>query len=121
MADYAVSVAISDHHAGDTWQGFGIGPITINGDTPPIELARVRMTIREFARNTAVLVYDSEPGGLPAVITNGNTWTAEFGPTAPADFPLPAGRYWGDVETTDDDGNVLTIYRVTFTVRPDLT
>jgi len=94
MADYAQTVTLSDVKVGDRWIGIStIGPVTINGVTPGVTLARVRLTFRLGASTLALDSSGTSPG---ITISDAATWTA----TIPArdSFLTRAGKWSWNLE-----------------------
>jgi hypothetical protein len=100
---------------GDRWQGIAaIGPVIIDGSQPAAPLARVRMQFRRGGRLGAT--FDSEPGGLPIVISNAATWSAHVPPNG-GTLPLEAGAWQWDAEFwAEGDTAPLTLYRGSITI-----
>ena len=104
---------------GDTWDGLTITGVTIDGEAPSTELASVLIhfrTARTATGDAAHILSSADEEEL--VIDDAATWTV----TAPAQsLPLTAGKWYFDVQFTDDAGAVRTYLDGTLTIIQDIT
>jgi hypothetical protein len=120
-ADYAVLINLPNHKRGDRWPGIGaIGPVVINGNTPPHALTRIRM---HFVQKNQVYRLDSDPStspDAPIVIDDADTWSAHI--YAVQSFLPSSGKWEWDMEFYNQgDASPLTLYKGVITVDPDVT
>lgn len=103
---------------GDTWNGIGTTNIQVNGAAPTFPVASARMHFRSSpAAATPTLALTSADGDI--VIDNADTWLMHVIPVTP--FPLAAGVWYWDLETTDSAGTVKTYVTGTLHVLQDVT
>ena len=123
MADYSVNIPLPDHKRGDRWPGIAqIGPVEIDGATPPTPLARVRMSFLRF-RGRQRYVIDSQPQQAdvlaPAVIDDPELWIASI--PAVQNFLPEAGTWNWDIEFYDAaNAGPVTLYKGALVVHPDV-
>ena len=86
MADYTETIALSDTKVGDRWGGISSITPTINGETPGVALARVRMTFRLGAATYTLDSADDE-----ITIDDADTWECSI---AARDSFLPRCGKW---------------------------
>ncbi len=114
-----VKIKLEKHYAGDTWSGIAVGPVSINEMQPINPLSSVRMQFRNFNKELGYefnTVADPEKGLI--VISNADSWEFQIEPQF---LKLGAGRWKWDIECTDDQDNVITLYYGCLTVKEDIT
>lgn len=123
-----VKITLNDHYKGDTWPGIIVGPVLINSVQPTSNLASVRLQFRD---EDDVLGHEFNTVGGAGIgtITIDDPVTWEI--TVPAQLlDLDAGTvikgmknkktwYW-DFETTDANGDIITLYTGTIKVSEDV-
>lgn len=120
MPDYTVNIDIPDHKRGDRWEGIGaIGPILINGVTPPNLLTRIRSHF-VHTDGTTFRLDSGNAAGRNAVIVldNTTTWLAHVDPIQ--NFLPKAGSWSWDMEFYEvGNDKPLTLYKGVLTVNGD--
>lgn len=119
MADYTVTIDLSDHKRGDKWPGIpSIGPVLINGAQPASALARIRA---QFRRGAQVFTLDSNGTGDALItILDAATWEATV--PAIAQFLPTAGIWAWDMEFyATGEATPLTLYKGSIGVLDDIT
>jgi hypothetical protein len=129
LTDPAV-VTLYNTRAGDTWAGIPvIGPVLAQGEDPeeppaPMSAALVSARLhftRAGAREPAIRIGTGPDDDAPLTIVDADTWEMTVPPVPPSVWTLAPGSYRGDLETTDADGTVRTLYRLVLTVTGDET
>ena len=104
-----VTIHLSNHTKGDTWEGLKREvPLLFDGGAPPADLAACRMYVRTQS-GIVILKFKTTPGTGEETITINNaiTWLFTVEPTI---IDIPNASYYWDLETTDVDGAVRTLY-----------
>lgn len=97
---------------GDTWDGLSVS-LTSSGTSLANDLANVVMTFRDASLNKVLELVT----GVNVMITYPNPWQFVIPPLTP--FPLNAGTYTWNIETTDSDGIIKTYLAGTIQVLQD--
>lgn len=113
-------LALPTYYAGDTWKGFSVVDVLLDGVVPTVPAASCKMQFRTdmgklgFEYNT---VPDSCKGLIK--IDDANTWDCTVDP---AILPLDASEIWyWDFEVTDANGHVETILKGRLRIKDDIT
>lgn len=119
---YPVIITFPRHYRGDRWPGIKkIGPVLVNGATPPDSLVRVRLYFRNS--NGEFFRLDSDPAAspdAPITIDNANTWEASI-PEVQS-FVDRSGEWEWDMEFySAGKAGPMTLYRGILSVRNDIT
>lgn len=122
-------IKLHDHYKGDQWIGMSVGPILINGATPPANLASVKIQFKDEDDNLGQEFNTTGGAGIGDItIDDAVNWVI----TVPEQLlNLDAGAhvagmknskvwYW-DFETIDANGAPLTLYKGTIKVLEDIT
>ena len=97
------NIALPDIVRGDTWDGISVG-FNTSGTLLADPLVSVRMAFSEADTDIDTLMLTSAAGQI--VITSASDW--QFTVNAITPFPLPAGTFYWNIETTDSAGSIKT-------------
>lgn len=121
MSDYTIRLNLNDHKRGDKWVGItSIGPVTINGEQPPLTLDRVRM---QFRKGNSVYKLDTDATDRDASVTivDSATWEVSI-PEVDTGFLPTCGCWEWDMEFWETGKNApITIYKGNIDVHEDVT
>lgn len=114
-----VTVTLSPHLRGDTWNVLAFGPITIDGVAPTSNLASARLQFRND-EGTLGFEFNTSPSAEQGtfVISDAATWEVTVTPHI---LTLTPGTWYWDYETTDVNGSVLTLYSGVQEITADVT
>jgi hypothetical protein len=117
MSEPRATYNLSTRIRGDSWRGIESIEIEVNSAPPPVAAASARMFFREnFDSPDTVLELSTSDGTI--TITNAAAWT--FVIPEILDFPLRAGTWVYDFETTDTAGFVRTYFGGTIKIWRDV-
>lgn len=113
------SITLPPHVRGDTWDGFSVTEVLIDDAVPAVALASALIHFRtsDDATGEPAHVLSTDDAD-ELVIDDADAWTV----TAPAQLlPLAVGRWYFDLQFTDDAGDVRTYVSGKLTVLQDVT
>lgn len=122
-----VTIVLSAHTRGDTWDGIAVGPVQFNTGTtaepifsaPPYPVVLCRM---QFRNADGILGYglSTAPSADVGTITivDADLWTLTIPPQV---LQLDAGKWYWDMEFTDSIGTIRTLYAGSLTIKQDQT
>lgn len=114
-----LNVSLAPYYKGDTWEGFTVDDLLLDGSAPTANLASCRMQFRDklgtlgYELNTVA----SDCKGT-ITIRDAATWSITVGGNI---LPLEAGTWYWDIEAIDANGKVLTILKGRLRVTADIT
>lgn len=118
MSEPRATYDLSTRIRGDSWRGIEEITIEVNSAPPPASVISARMYFREtFDSPDTVLELSTVDGTI--TITNAATWT--FVVPEIIAFPLKAGTWVYDFETTDAAGFIRTYFGGTIKIWRDVT
>ncbi len=114
-----INLSLAAQYKGDTWKGFSVDSISIDGASPTANLASVKL---QFRSETGELGYElntvsSVCKGL-IVIDDAAIWGVTINPVV---LPLDAEMWWWDLEMTDVNGVVFTPLKGRLRITADIT
>ena len=114
-----LKLSLDSYYRGDTWGGFTLDSITIDGSVPAVDLASCRMQFRSKAGELGYEL-NSVTATCKAAITiiDATTWEISIG-----GYPLllDKGVWFWDLEMTDVNDEIITILKGRLRVKADIT
>ena len=114
-----LKLVLPAHYKGDSWKGFSLDSITIDGSVPTVALASCRL---QFRSKTGVMgfEYNSVADSCKGLITidTAATWAVTLNA---AILNLDAGMWVWDLEMTDVHGVVITVLTGRLRIKADIT
>jgi len=114
-----LKMTLDAYYKGDTWKGFTLDSILIDGVVPTVNLASCKLQFRD---KTGALGY--ELNSIEAIckglitINDATTWALSIGGMV---LDLEAGTWWWDLEMVDVNGDILTVLTGRLRVVDDIT
>ncbi len=114
---------LPEHYKGDSWPGFVIGPVTLNGVSPPASVSSCRLQFRD--KDTDELGYElttesptPDDKGIIFITGDPADWLINI-PTQL--LPLNAGKWKWDFETTNAQNSIQTLFTGILKIKGDVT
>jgi hypothetical protein len=114
-----LKLALDPYYKGDTWKGFTINSILIDGLAPAANAVSCKMQFRSKAGELG-FEYNTDTSNCKGLITidDAALWVITVKPEI---LPLDKGIWWWDFEVVDAEGTLLTILTGRLRVTQDIT
>ena len=114
-----LKMSLKPQYRGDTWPGFKVESILINGALPTVNAASCRMQFRDKMRTFGFeLTTETSTCKGSITIDDPVTWEMTIEEIV---LPLDVGTWWWDLEVTDVNNKVVTILAGRIRITEDIT